>query len=195
MIVVWAVLAPACTCNKSGEATADAGATPASATVTPTSSAPAPTGDAGPAGPWVAVPGATAAILPNMGFAERFDTEKRARPNAKPNADDAYAALQASGLTLTEKKQHLASPLGARYCFAFAATAGTTALLQLSLCEYASADLAASSAKFSEDSLKGAMPTRTVIPNKQIALVLRQDVMTPEGDAAKKKATDAFKKL
>ena len=49
-----------------------------------------------------------------MGLPERFALEAQARPpNIKPNADEVYAALS-SVLTIKDKKQHLASPFGAR---------------------------------------------------------------------------------
>lgn len=169
----------------------DAGA-PAVATAAPVV-APSAVGSDQP--PWMAVPSATAALLPNMGIGERFQAEANSRPKLKPTVEDAFAALEAAGVKLSEKKQHLGMTFGARYCVGTQAVSGTAPLVQISVCEYISPEIAASSSRYSEDSLKNLMPTRQVIAHKHLALIVRPENASPEATAALDKAKFAFAKL
>ena len=185
---------PACMCNKNADvgAAADAGA---SATPSGTVAAvPATPTDGGglAVAPWLAVPSATAGLLPNMSIPERFQVEASSRPTAKPKAEEVFASLKAAGLTIADEKQHLASPFGARYCVGGRAVSGTTTLLQLSVCEYVTPDVARTSAAYSEQSMKTLMPDRTVRAHKHLALILRPDAKTEEATAAMTKAQATF---
>lgn len=143
----------------------------------------------------MAVPSATAALLPNMGIGERFQAEANARPKLKPTVEDAFSAIEAGGLKLAEKKQHLGMTFGARYCVGTQGVSGPTVLVQLSICEYISPDIAETSSRYSEDSLKKLMPNRQVIANKHLSLIVRPENGSPEATAALEKAKAAFAKL
>lgn len=184
-------------CSKKNDAAVDASAPPApSVTASVASTAPRAKGDAGAfLGPWTAIPNATAPVLMNMPIPERFEIEKKARPDLKPKVEDAFAALKKAGLTIVDEKQHLAQPVGARYCVGARAVAGDTTLLQISICEYMNDEVARTSTQYSEESLKKLMPTRTCSPHKHLGLILRPENASPEADAAAKKARAAFDAL
>jgi hypothetical protein len=103
--------------------------------------------------------------------------------------------LKNAGLEIVEPKQHLASPLGARYCVGARAVDGAATLLQLSVCEYVNAEVAAKSAVFSETAMKSLMPTRTVRSRNHLGLVILPDANAPGAQAAVDKAHAAFAKL
>jgi len=147
------------------------------------------------AAPWLAVPSATAPLLPNMPFGERFEVEKGARPALKPNVEDALAALRKAGLSLSDPKQHLAQPFGARYCVGSDLKERGETVVFVSVCEYVSPELAASAAAHSEQSLKALMPTRTVRAHRHLALIARPASEAPTAIAARDKAQATFDAL
>lgn len=141
------------------------------------------------------MPGATAALLPNMSIPERFSVEAAARPaGIKPNVEDVWAALEKAGLTVVEKKQHLGQVFGARYCVGGKAMSGAAKLLDISVCEFASEELAKMSRDHSTEALK-IIPNRTLYANKQTLLIVREEQKAPENDDALAKAVDAYTKL
>jgi hypothetical protein len=190
-----------CKCEKSSEP----GAATSPSTASSSSASPAASLQitsvltAAPKGaPWNGVPSATAISLPNMPIPERFQYEKETRPaDGRPRVEEVWSALEKAGLILVDKKQHLAAPFGARYCEGARAVQEdkTTTLLQLSVCEYISADLAKSAGEFSEQSMKQLMPTRRVHSNKRAALVMRPEQDKPEHQRAAETAVTTFKAL
>ncbi len=148
--------------------------------------------------PWTAVPSATAPVLANMGFGERFDIEKKSRPTGiKPNVEEVLGALESAGVHLAEKKQHLAAPFGARYCVgARVVPAGSDdTLYHLSVCEFVSEDVAKMSRDYSDDTLSKSISDRSVYVNKQTTLTTREMSKTPENDALGAKIAETFDKL
>ena len=178
------------------------------------SAAPSPSADAAPASPfkvaivdsgagkppWADVPGATAATMPSMSVAERFKAELAARPpNATPNVESVFAALENAGLEVVDKKQHLAQSVGARYCVGARVVGGKDAgareLLVISVCEFVNAEVAAGSRNYSIESLK-VIPNRTVHANKQTTMTVGEsDPVTPATEAANAKALAAYDAL
>jgi hypothetical protein len=151
-----------------------------------------------PKAPWLAIPTATSPLLPNMGFSERFEIESKSRPaGIKPNVEEVFGALEAAGAHLVDKKQHLASPFGARYCVGARAVAapGDETIYHLSVCEFVSPEVAMMSRDYSDESLATAISNRSVFANKQTTLTLREMNKTPENDALGTKLADAYKKL
>jgi hypothetical protein len=189
---VVAMSLAACKSNKP-EATSDkASLASAMAPAAPVASAAATGG--GLAGP-VAVPGATVATLPNMSIPQRFSTELNGRPQGvKPSVEDVYAGLEKAGLTVTDRKQHLAAPFGARYCLgARAIGANDKPMLQMSVCEFVSPEAAKQGRDYSAEAMK--LPMRTVYVNAQTTLTLREEKQDPEIDALVAKAAAAYAKL
>jgi hypothetical protein len=153
--------------------------------------------------PWSAVPSATANILPNMGIPDRFEAEQKARPaGIKPNVESVFAALEGAGLTVVDKKQHLGQTFGARYCVGARVVdkkggdGGTeAALLQMSVCEFVNADVAAQSRDYSTEALK-IIPNRAIRANKQTTLTIRDESpVTPAIEAAAAKAFTTYDAL
>jgi hypothetical protein len=182
---------------KSNKAEATAEGTPSSASVTApaASSAPSPAPPAGGLVSPVAIPGATVATLPNMSIPQRFSSELAGRPpGVKPSIEDVYAGLEKAGITVVDRRQHLASPFGARYCLgARAVGAADKPMLQMSVCEFVSPEAAKIGRDYSADAMK--LPMRTVYVNKQTTLTLREEKQDPEIDALVEKAAAAYAKL
>jgi hypothetical protein len=181
---IVALAAPACKSSKpSPDSAAADGAAAASAA--PSGSIQSP----------LAIPGATVVAVGGEPFTERFAGEANGRPpGVKPNVEDVYAALNANGLTISGQRQHLASPLGARYCVgAQAVSDKKETLLEMSVCECATPEVAQVAKSFSDKTTN--IPLRTVYVNKQTMLVLRETKSTPEIDALVTKASGVFAKL
>jgi hypothetical protein len=189
-VLLTAALAVACKSSNSSGAAQDAGAPGSSASPSAAASSSAPTSP-------FSVPGATAATLPNMPFPERFAAEARSRPpGVKPTVEEVYASLGAAGFTIVDQKQHLASPLGARYCVGARAVSDTKdTLLQISVCECSTPEVARLARDYSAASMSTAIPFRTLYANRQTLLVLREEKNTPEIDALVTKASGVFAKL
>jgi hypothetical protein len=150
--------------------------------------------------PWADVPGATVASEPSMSIAARFQAEQAARPpNLKPNVESVFAALEAAGLEVVDKKQHLAQSVGARYCVGARVVSAKDArsheLLIVSVCEFISPELAAGSRNYSTESLK-IIPNRTGHANKQTTMTVGEsDPVTPATQAANAKALATYDAL
>lgn len=186
--------ASGCKSNKP-EATSDkAQLASATAKAAPVASAAAAATGGGLAGP-VPIPGATVPTLPNMSIPQRFSTELNGRPQGlKPSVEDVYAGLAKAGLTVTDRKQHLAAPFGARYCLgARGVGANDKPMLQMSVCEFVSPEAAKLGRDYSADAMK--LPMRTVYVNAQTTLTLREEKQDPEIDALVEKVAAAYAKL
>lgn len=190
---------PACKSNATIAAAAEPGSAAPSASVASSAAPPSATPSAPIAGPQspLAVPGATVATLPNMSFAERFALEAKGRPHGiTPTAEEVYAKLKTAGLEVVDVKQHLAAPQGARFCLgARAVGPNKETRLDLSVCEYATPEVARMGRDYSAESMKAVIPNRTVYVNKQTTLIVREDQKTPEIDALVDAASAAFAKL
>jgi hypothetical protein len=138
-----------------------------------------------------AMPGATVAAVAGEPFPERFVGEASGRPaGTHPTVEAVYAALEAAGLTITGKRQHLASPLGARYCVgAQAVSASKETLLQMSVCECASREVAQAARDFTTTTN---IPLRTAYANGPTLLILREEKSAPEVDRLVTTASTVF---
>jgi hypothetical protein len=176
-----------------------------SAKAEPTSEAPSPTSAAAPVTPHaaangglaspVALPGAVVPTMPNMSIPQRFGAERSGRPQGLSlSIEDVYAGLEKAGVTVVDRKQHLASPFGARYCLgARAVGASDKPMLQMSVCEFVSPDAAKMGRDYSAESMK--LPMRTVYVNAQTTLTVREEKADPEIDALVAKVAAAYAKL
>ena len=190
-VVASLVVATACK-SKSPEVAAADDTSSATVSVPVTVTAPAP--GAGLKSP-VALPGAVVATLPNMSIPQRFSAEQNGRPpGLTPSADDVYAGLEKAGNTVVDRKQHLASPFGARYCLgARAVGANDAPMLQMSVCELISPEAARIGRDYSAEGMK--LPMRTVYVNKQTTLTLREEKQDAAIDALVEKAAAAYAKM
>jgi hypothetical protein len=133
--------------------------------------------------------------MPNLNIGERFNMESKARPAGAIKAETAYGAINDAGFAVTEQKQHLASPYGARYCVgAKIADDKKVPQMDASVCEYISNEVAIIGRDRSAEGLK-VVPNRTVIANKQTTLTVREYTRSPENDALVQKVIAVFQKL
>jgi hypothetical protein len=96
---------------------------------------------------------------------------------------------------VVDRKQHLGSPFGARYCLgARAIGSNNTPMLQISVCEFVSVEAARIGRDYSAEGMK-TIPLRTVYVNKQTTLTLREEKKDPDIDAMVEKAAAAYAKL
>lgn len=186
-------------CNKTAPAGPEASAAEAAAPVLAVLDA-GPPGDGGrhaaPAAPWAAIPGATAALLPNMSIADRFQVEAAARPpGLKVNVEAVFAALEKAGFVLFEKKQHLGQTFGARYCMGARSVKGKAETdptqLYVSVCEFLNPEVAEQSRAYSTEHLKG-IPNRTIHTRGQTTLTVRGESDAAETAAALTKALAVY---
>lgn len=66
------------------------------------------------------------------GLLDRLQQEAQARPQGALTAETVLSSLEAKGLKITKKQQHLAQPFGASFCLG----AELDADVALSICEY-----------------------------------------------------------
>jgi hypothetical protein len=188
-------------CNKSVPAAPDTG--PEAATPVAQAEAGLILGDGGrhaaPVAPWAAVPGATAALLPNMSIPDRFQLEAAARPpGLKVNVESVFAALEKAGFKLFEKKQHLGQTFGARYCMGARSVKGAAETdptqLYLSVCEFINPEVAEMSRVYSTEHLK-TIPNRNIHTKQQTTLTVRGESDAPDTTAAMTKALAVYDAL
>jgi hypothetical protein len=168
-----------CSRNKEGES-----ATPAaSASVAPIASASphAAGSSSGSASPQVPY---------GLALADRLSHEAATRPTDTPKAEDVLAAVVKSGVALDDQAQHLASPIGARFCIG----AKSPQNVAMSACEYADAAAAAAGRDMSLQSF-AKIEHRDVIVNKKTTLTILQAPYDAQSQAAHDKALAAFKTL
>jgi len=84
-------------------------------------------------------------------LAGRLRDEAEHRPGAGPRAEDVFAALSRGGIAIGSPRQYLGMTVKARYCAGGATADG----LAVAVCEYASADDAASGKRFVEERYAG----------------------------------------
>ncbi len=118
-----------------------------------------------------------------------FENEASSRPAGVLRAEDALAAFQRAGVALTEQRQHLARPYGARYCVgAFAGGRD----IALSVCEYIDATAAQTGAA---ESRKISLANREIRVNHATSLTIREINKTAANDALSSRLFDSFAKL
>jgi hypothetical protein len=118
-----------------------------------------------------------------------FQNEAANRPAGGLRAEDTLAAFHRAGIELSEERQHLARPYGARYCMgAFAAGRD----LALSVCEYVDTTAAQAGAAASG---KIALKNREIRLNRATSLTIREINKTPESDGLSTRIFDNFAKL
>ena len=144
----------------------------------------------------LAIPGATVAAFPNLPIPARFASEAKGRPQGiKPTVEDVYTALKAAGIPVESEKQHLASSQGARYCVGARVGEGADPRLDLSVCEYATPEVAQLGRDWSHESMKAVVPNRTLYVNRNTLLIVREAQKNPENDALVEKAATVFAQL
>jgi hypothetical protein len=174
--------AKSCNGEKVGER-GDKGAFPAASTTIAAAAGPA---------------GATGAPVPGskpgrvvVTLQDRLEAEKEQRATDTPKAEEVLAALEKAGLTLTDKKQHVASVYGAMYCLGAKSEGG----IGYSVCEYASPEAAKSGRDASEKAF-ATVANRELATNKKTVLTILQPASkTPQSQDAAKKSFDVFAKL
>lgn len=188
-------------CNKTVPGGTEASAPEAAVPVVAVEAGPPADGGrhAAPTAPWAAVPGATAALLPNMSIIDRFQVEAAARPpGLKVKVETVWAALEKAGFVLFEKKQHLGQTFGARYCVGAKTVKGTTendpAQLYLSVCEFISNEVAESSRVYSTEQLKN-IPNRSIHTKQQTSLTVRGESDAADTVAAMNKVLATYDAL
>jgi hypothetical protein len=125
-----------------------------------------------------------------LALAERLRLEAAARPADTPKAEDVLAAVVKSGVPLQEQSQHLASPIGARFCVG----AKSSQNVAMSACEYADATAAAAGRDASAKAF-GMVDHRDVVVNRKTTLTILQAPFDSESQAAHDKAVAAFRNL
>jgi hypothetical protein len=124
---------------------------------------------------------------PSIG--DQLQAESAQRPREGARAEDLLEALRAVGLESLQARQHLGSPVGARYCL------GVTLPdeVAFSVCEYADEAAAKAGQEFSAKAF-AAVPHRLVQARKHLTLSLLAPP-TPQAQSAAKKIRDAFQNL
>lgn len=117
-----------------------------------------------------------------------FRTEADARPQGTITTEAAFAAFRSDGVQLTDARQHLARPYGARYCMG----AKAQGLVAISVCEYIDPQAAETGAA---DSRKIKLLHREIRINQATSLTVRELEKTPAADALAKRLFASFAKL
>ncbi len=176
------VVVSACSCRSPAETSEGTKPTPPAATTQAAMS--------GSAAPSSAV-ASTSPSAKGLGgsIGEMLAKELASRPTGTPRVEDAFAAFGAQGV-VAAPKQHLAAPVGARYC-----VSGTTAAgVAIGVCEYADAAAAAAGRETSTKAF-GAVPNREIHVNKATTLTLLQSVPSDATRGEVAKILAAFAKL
>lgn len=118
-----------------------------------------------------------------------FQNEAANRPASALRAEDTLAAFKRAGIELSEERQHLARPYGARYCMG--AFAGGREIA-LSVCEYIDATAAQNGAT---ESRKISLKDREIRINRATTLTIREIHKTAENDALSARIFGSFEKL
>jgi hypothetical protein len=125
-----------------------------------------------------------------MALAERLRLEAAGRPSDTPKAEDVLAAVTKAGVPLDAQAQHLASPIGARFCIG----AKSPQNVAMSACEYAD-DAAAAAGRDASVKAFAKIEHRDILLNKRTTLTILQAPFDAQSQAAHDKAVAAFKKM
>ncbi len=123
-------------------------------------------------------------------LAGKLAMEAQGRPTGTPKAEDALAAIAASGVPLQAQAQHMASTIGAHFCIGATSPEG----LAMSACEYDD-EAAAKAGRDLSAKAFGTIPHRDITVNKKTTLTILQNPFTPRSQTAHDKAVDAFRKM
>jgi hypothetical protein len=147
--------------------------------------------------PGKAAPSPAAAVDPDafvkrtLSIGQRLELEKASRMAATPPAEAVLQALGAEGLRLNPERQHMASPIGARYCVGTTSAAGD---LALSVCEYETAE-AANAGRDSSAKTFAMIKDREVLVSGTTTLTILQPSATPASADEVRRARSAFARL
>ena len=131
-------------------------------------------------------------VMSQLTVADRLDHERTARSaSATPKVEEVFAALERAGVETRDKRQHLASPMGAMYCEGAVSTAGD---LAVSVCEYEGDDAARAGRETSFEAF-ARVPNREVYVRRATTLTLMQPTVTAESATVVKRAVDSFQRL
>ena len=134
---------------------------------------------------------ASAPAVPyGLALADRLKLEAAGRPTDTPAAEDVLAAVTKSGVPLEDQAQHLASPIGARFCIG----AKSSQNVAMSACEYADGAAAVAGRDQSAKAF-AKIEHRDIVVNKKTTLTILQAPYDAQSQAAHDKAVAAFKKL
>lgn len=129
---------------------------------------------------------ATAPLAQNpRDIAALFANELGHRPRSELPVEGVWAGLERTGIPLSDQRQHLARPYGARYCVG--ARAGRD--VALSVCEYVDAEAARAGADISR---KIPLKDREVHVNRATSLTVRLLRKTPESEGVASRLLVAF---
>jgi hypothetical protein len=117
-----------------------------------------------------------------------FQVEASNRPAGALRVEDVLAAFRRSGIELSEERQHLGRPYGARYCVG----AKSSPELALSVCEYVDAAAARDGTAISN---KIPLKDRDIRVQRATSLTVRLITKTPASQAVAVRLFDAFSKL
>jgi hypothetical protein len=126
-----------------------------------------------------------------LALADRLSLEATGqRPGDTPKAEDVLAAVAKSGVPLEDQTQHLASPIGARFCIG----AKSSQNVAMSACEYEGVAAAVAGRDASLQAF-GKIEHRDVVVNKKTTLTILQAPFDARSQAAHDKAVAAFMKM
>ena len=113
--------------------------------------------------------------------------EKSNRPGQKPTADDVFAALQAAGVAVRDRKQVVGATVKARYCESAKADG-----LALSVCEYGSPAEAQAGVKFVLETFAALQRDRVTTVHGATTLAI---TATAGHEQDREKAIAAFRRI
>jgi hypothetical protein len=131
-----------------------------------------------------------AAVVSRVPLGERLALEAASRPAKAVRVEQLEAALAKRGVTLTRKRQVLASPIEASYC----ELATTDTGLALSLCEFGDSDAAERGLARSRTTFDAMMPGRTLDTQANTLLTVTQPA-SPEAERQRQLARTTFASL
>lgn len=174
LVITLAMLAAACAKkDEPAPARTEAAPAPAAAGTTQTSGALA----------------AARPLRPVVTLEDQLENERAVRPDGTPHVEAVIAALEKSGLTVTDRQQHVATIYGAKYCLG--AKSGEVAF---SICEYETKEAALAGRSLSLKAL-GAV-NRDIFVNQKTTMTVRQPaVKTAASETVAKKSVDAFARI
>jgi len=133
---------------------------------------------------------APAPLLSRVPLGARLADEAASRPGRALRAEQLFAALERRGVLLSQKRQVLASTVGARYCELAVSDSG----LGVSVCEYADDQAARAGSDASHQRFDAIVPGRTLLTRAGSVLTLTP----PQNERARREAnaiTDTFAAL
>jgi hypothetical protein len=125
----------------------------------------------------------------DTGLLGELAREAAQRPKIEPTIETVLATFEIAGVHIARKQQVLATPIGARYCVASASKGG----LNLSLCEYATAEAAKAGRDKSLQVFKALKGRTLLVQNATLLTILAPSV--PAVEKERDLAEKAFRAL